>query len=70
VVNTRIKREQTDFSEVAAIANKSGAQAVLFHGAAKEVADGTAAIRAAGSRAQIVAQSTNVSAGFVGLMGQ
>jgi branched-chain amino acid transport system substrate-binding protein len=69
VVNRRIKRGQTDFSEIAALVVKADAQAVLFHAAAKEVADGAVVIRAAGSKAQIVTQSTNASAGFVQMMG-
>jgi branched-chain amino acid transport system substrate-binding protein len=69
VVDQRFQRASPNFTEIAALVAKHGAQAVLFHGAAQEVADGTRAIRAAGSRAQIVTQSTNASAGFVRLMG-
>ena len=69
VVVQSFKRGQSSFVEVAGLVARSDAQAVLFHGAAKEVADGTAAIRATGSKAQIVTQSTNASAGFVRLMG-
>lgn len=69
VVDQRFQRASPNFTEIAALVARQGAQAVLFHGAAQEVADGTRAIRAAGSKAQIVTQSTNASSGFVRLMG-
>ncbi len=69
VVDRRYSRSAPRFAEIAARVAGHDAQAVLFHGAAQEVADGTRALRAAGSRAQVVTQSTNASSGFVRLMG-
>jgi ABC-type branched-subunit amino acid transport system substrate-binding protein len=61
----KFNREKGDFSTIAPLVASSGAQAVLFIGSGAAVVDGIAAIRAAGSRAQIVTNSNNASAGFV-----
>lgn len=61
----RYNREKWDFSTIAPLVASSGAQAVLFIGSGTAVADGIAAIRATGSRAQIVTNSNNASGGFV-----
>lgn len=50
------------------LANK--AQAVLIVGAAQAVADATRAVRAGGSRAQVVTISNNASEGFITLLGE
>ncbi len=61
----KFSREKWDFSKIAPLVNSSGVQAVLFIGSGAAVADGIAAIRAAGSRAQIVTNSNNASGGFI-----
>lgn len=58
-------RAKWDFSKIAPLAARSDVQAVLFIGSGNAVADGIAAIRQAGSRAQIVTFSNNASGGFV-----
>jgi ABC-type branched-subunit amino acid transport system substrate-binding protein len=65
----KYKREKWDFSKIAPLVASSGVQALLFIGSGNAVADGIAAIRAAGSRAQIVTNSNNASGGFVKLLG-
>jgi ABC-type branched-subunit amino acid transport system substrate-binding protein len=69
VVEFKFDRAKPDFAPVAAGVAKANAQAVIFIGAAGAVVDGTKAIRAKGSRAQIVTVSNNASAGFVSQMG-
>lgn len=66
----KFARVKPDFGPVAAKVAKSEAQAVLFIGSGTIVADGTKAIRAAGSRAQIVTLSNNASGGFIKDMGE
>jgi ABC-type branched-subunit amino acid transport system substrate-binding protein len=63
------KRDKPDFTEIAEQVARSDVQAVLFIGASASVAEGTTAIRANGSNAQIVTLSNNASAGFIKLMG-
>ena len=58
-------RNKPDFSKVAPRVASSDAQAVIFIGSGGTVADGIEAIRAAGSKAQIVTLSNNASAGFI-----
>nr|WP_066258295.1 ABC transporter substrate-binding protein [Hydrogenophaga flava] len=65
----KFDRAQWDFSAIAPKVAASGAQAVLFIGSGVAVADGVAAIRKAGSRAQIITNSNNASAGFVKSLG-
>lgn len=65
----KYNREKWDFSKIAPVAASSGAQAILFIGSGNAVADGIVAIRAAGSRAQIVTNSNNASGGFVKSLG-
>lgn len=69
VLQEKFSRVKPDFGPVAAQVAKSNAQAVLFIGSGSIVADGTKAIRAAGSRAQIVTLSNNASSGFIKDMG-
>ena len=61
----KFKRENWDFSTIAPLAARSGVQAVLLIGSGTAVVDGIAAIRQAGSRAQVVTFSNNASGGFV-----
>ena len=65
----KFDRAQWDFSAIAPRIASSGAQAVLFIGSGVAVADGVAAIRKAGSRAQIITNSNNASGGFVKSLG-
>ena len=58
-------RAKWDFSKIAPLVASSDVQAVLFMGSGNGVVDGVAAIRKAGSRAQIVTFSNNASGGFV-----
>jgi ABC-type branched-subunit amino acid transport system substrate-binding protein len=65
----KFDRAKPDYSRIAPLATSSGAQAVLFIGSGGAVADGIAAIRKAGSRAQIITNSNNASAGFIKSLG-
>lgn len=70
VLEHKFNRDKPDFSAIAAQLVKADAQAVLFIGAGASVAEGTRAIRAAGSKAQIVTLSNNASSGFIKQMGE
>ncbi len=63
-------RSDPDFGPAVRKLVDTKAQAVLFVGTAAAVARGTQALRAAGSRAQIVTLSNNASGGFARLMGK
>lgn len=65
----KFDRKDWDFSKIAPQTAASGAQAVLFIGSAKTVSEGVAALRAAGSRAQVITISNNASEGFIKLLG-
>jgi ABC-type branched-subunit amino acid transport system substrate-binding protein len=66
----KFDRSKPDFSAIVPKVLAADAQAVLFIGAGQAVADGVAALRRAGSRAQIVTLSNNASAGFIKLLGE
>ncbi len=66
----KFDRVRPEFSKIAERAAQTEAQAVFLIGSGRAVADGTKAIRAAGSRAQIVTVSNNASSGFVKDMGE
>jgi ABC-type branched-subunit amino acid transport system substrate-binding protein len=66
----KFDRSKPDFSEIAPRVAKADAQAVLFIGSGSTVAEGTRAIRQAGSRAQIVTLSNNAAGGFIKQMGE
>jgi ABC-type branched-subunit amino acid transport system substrate-binding protein len=66
----KFNREKPDFSAIAPALAKADAQAVLIIGTAAALVEGTNAIRATGSRAQIVTLSNNASGGFVKQMGE
>jgi ABC-type branched-subunit amino acid transport system substrate-binding protein len=70
VAHLKFDRSKPDFAPVAPAVVRAEAQAVLFIGSGTAVADGTKAIRALGSRAQIVTLSNNAAAGFVKLLGE
>ncbi len=62
-------RSRPDFSRIAPEVARADAQGVLIVGTAQAVADGIAAIRAAGSKAQLVTLSNNATPGFVAGLG-
>jgi len=66
----KFNRDKPDFSGVAKAVGASQPQAVLFLGSGSSVADGVRAIRAAGSKAQIVTLSNNASDGFIKALGE
>lgn len=62
-------REKPDFSKIAAAVTAQSPQAILFLGSGSAVVNGVKAIRATGSRAQIVTLSNNASDGFIKALG-
>lgn len=70
VLRATFDRAKPVFDAIVAGVVKADAQAVLLIGSAGTVADATKALRAAGSRAQVVTMSNNASAGFVKLLGE
>ena len=70
VLDEKFNRSKPDFSAIAPKVAQADARAVLFIGSGAAVADGTKAIRAAGSKAQIVTLSNNAAAGFIKLMAE
>jgi len=70
VVQEKFSRAKPDFTAVVPKIVAAQAQAVLFIGSGSAVADGTRALRAAGSKAQIVTLSNNAAAGFIKQMGE
>ena len=69
VLQEKFSRSKPDFSAIVPKVVSSQAQAVLFLGSGSAVADGTKALRDAGSRAQIVTLSNNASTGFIQQLG-
>ena len=65
VVLEKFNRAKPDFAPLAAQVSKAGAQAVLMVASGSAVVDAGAALRAAGSAAQIVTLSNNASGGFI-----
>ena len=65
----KFDREKPDFTAVAKSVTATSPQAILFLGSGKAVVDGVKAIRATGSRAQIVTLSNNASDGFIKSLG-
>lgn len=63
-------RAEPDFSRILPRIVTGEAQAVLFIGSGTAVADGMKALRAAGSKAQLLTLSNNASAGFVKSLGE
>ncbi len=68
VLHEKYDRTKPDFSVLAPKIVQADTQAVFFVGAGTHVADGVAAIRGAGSRAQIVTLSNNAASGFIKAM--
>ena len=69
VFTEKYDRAKWDFSQIAPLAVRTGVQAVLFMGSGNSVADGVAAIRGAGSGAQVITFSNNASGGFIKSLG-
>lgn len=69
VVLEKFNRAKPDFVPLAAQVSKDGAQAVLMVASGSAVVDASAALRAAGSAAQIVTLSNNASGGFIRSLG-
>lgn len=65
LMHEKYDRSKPDFGPIAPKLVKADAQAVIIVGAGTQVVDGVTAIRAAGSRAQIVTLSNNASSGFI-----
>ena len=63
-------RTKPDFGPIMPKIVKGDPQAVIFIGSGTAVVDGMKALRAAGSRAQMVTLSNNASAGFVKALGE
>jgi branched-chain amino acid transport system substrate-binding protein len=67
-VVAKFDRAKPDFAPIIPSIVRAQPQAVLFFGSGVAVADGIAALRAAGSRAQVITLSNNASSGFVKLL--
>lgn len=65
----KFDRVKPDFSKIAPVIAKSGAQAVVIIAAGAAVVDGIKAFRAAGSNCQVVTLSNNASGGFIKSLG-
>jgi len=63
-------RTKPDFTQLTAEVKRTNPQAVFVVGSGTHVADALKAIRAAGSRAQLVTLSNNASGGFIKLLGE
>jgi len=70
VLRQKTPREKPDFSAVAAEIAKLQAHAVMVIASAGNTANAVHALRAAGSRAQVVTLSNNASEGFIKLLGE
>ena len=70
VAHERYDRAKPDFGPIMPKVTRGDPQAVFFIGSGTAVIDGMKALRAAGSRAQMVTLSNNASAGFVKGLGE
>jgi ABC-type branched-subunit amino acid transport system substrate-binding protein len=70
VAHEKYNRDKPDFGPIIPKVVGADAQAVLYIGSGTAVVDGMKALRAAGSRAQLVTLSNNASAGFVKSLGE
>jgi ABC-type branched-subunit amino acid transport system substrate-binding protein len=66
----KFPRDKPDFVPLAKEVAAQQAQAVMVIGSAGNTANAVKALRAAGSRAQVVTLSNNASAGFIKLLGE
>lgn len=70
VLRQKTPRDKPDYSAVAAEIAKLNAHAVMVIASAGNTANAVKALRAAGSRAQVVTLSNNASDGFIKLLGE
>jgi branched-chain amino acid transport system substrate-binding protein len=70
VAEEKYDRGKPDFTPIIPKLMQADPQAVIFVGSGTAVVDGIKALRAAGSRAQMVTLSNNASAGFVKALGE
>ncbi len=70
VVLEKFNRSQPDFAPLATKIAQAQAQAVMIIGSGTTVVDGYAALRKAGSTAQLVTLSNNASTGFIKSLGE
>ncbi|MCW5655113.1 ABC transporter substrate-binding protein [Hydrogenophaga sp.] len=70
VLHEKFPRDKPEFAELAQRTQASNAQAVIVFGSAGNTANAVKALRAAGSRAQVVTLSNNASEGFIKLLGE
>lgn len=70
VLHEKFPRDKPDFTDLSKRVNESNAQAVMVIGSAGNTANAVKAVRAAGSRAQVVTLSNNASDGFIKLLGE
>jgi branched-chain amino acid transport system substrate-binding protein len=70
VVNEKFDRTKPDFSKIVPKIVSADVQAVVMIASGSAVASGLAAIRAAGSGAQVVTLSNNASGGFIKSLGE
>jgi branched-chain amino acid transport system substrate-binding protein len=70
VAHEKYDRSKPDFSPIMPKIIAANPQAVLFIGSGTAVVEGMKALRAAGSRAQLVTLSNNASAGFIKDLGE
>jgi ABC-type branched-subunit amino acid transport system substrate-binding protein len=69
VLHDKYDRSKPDFSKIVPRIVAADAQAVLYIGSGTAVVDGMKALRAAGSKAQMLTLSNNASSGFVKALG-
>ncbi len=70
LLHDKYNRAKPDFSAIVPRIVAADAQAVLYIGSGTAVVDGMKALRAAGSKAQLMTLSNNASAGFVKALGE
>jgi branched-chain amino acid transport system substrate-binding protein len=69
-VHVKFDRAKPDFAPLVTKVAQAEPHAVLFFGSGAAVADGVAALRKAGVRAQVVTLSNNASSGFIKQLGE
>jgi len=69
VAHVRYNRTKPDFGPIMPKVTAADPQSVLFVGSGTAIVDGMKALRAAGSRAQMITLSNNASAGFIKELG-
>lgn len=70
VLHEKYSRTKGDFAPLMPKVAQSNAQAVIWVGSGAHVADGVKALRATGSKAQVVTLSNNASSGFIKALGE